>query len=151
MRVIALLFSLTFLAATAFWGHDLWQRLQAPADSSRSLVAALPADTPEPANARPPSRSWPALFGEFARPEPQPPQPPSPPMPPIESLGYQLKGVVSNGDARWAIVTHPTGDVILKVGDSLVEGVKVDAIDDEGVWLTSGKNRVLLGFERHSP
>ena len=56
-----------------------------------------------------------------------------------------------NGSANWAIVNHPTGDVILRVGDDLVEGVTVVGISAEGLWLQRDGERLLLGFETQSP
>ena len=78
------------------------------------------------------------------------PQPPAPPAPPIESLGYSLKGVVSDGASRWAIVSHPTGEALLKVGDPLGEAYTVTAIDVQGLWGVSspGAEPQLLGFAK---
>ena len=67
-------------------------------------------------------------------------------MPPVESLGYRLQGTVRSGDTLWAIVAHPTGQRILRPGDSLAEGLVVDAITEEGLWLQSGESRALLKF-----
>jgi len=118
MRVIAVLLSLGLLGLAAWNGRGLWQQLQTPLSETRVLSAAVPTANPDNAVARLQVRRWPALFGQFQRPEPQPPkppeppqqpQPPKPPQPPIESLGYRLQGVVRNGSANWAIVNHPTG------------------------------------------
>mgnify|MGYP000709866927 CR=1 FL=1 len=157
MRVIAVLLSLGLLGLAAWNGRGLWQQLQTPLSETRVLSAAVPTANPDNAVARLQVRRWPALFGQFQRPEPQPPKPPEPPQPPqppkpqIESLGYRLQGVVRNGSANWAIVNHPTGDVILRVGDSLVEGVTVVGISAEGLWLQRDGERLLLGFETQSP
>ena len=74
----------------------------------------------------------------------------APPAPPIESLGYSLKGVVSDGASRWAIVSHPTGEALLKVGDPLGEAYTVTAIDVQGLWGVSspGAEPQLLGFAK---
>jgi len=153
MRLVALLLSLLLLALAGWIGFGLWQRMATPAPAPRSLAALLPDATPDTGGTRGPVRHWPPLFGEPQPPAPPvqvEPQPPAPPMPPIESLGYRLKGVVRNGKADWAIVTHPTGDLLLKVGDTLSDGITVDAIDAEGLWVSNGKTRTVLGFESQS-
>jgi len=161
MRVIATLLTLSFLAIAIWLGQGLWQQLQRQPDTSVQLAAVRTTGTADRIDPATPPRRWPALFGTPKVVEPQPPQPPqvvpepqppAPPMPPIESLGYRLKGVVRNGSADWALVTHPTGDIILRIGDSLGETeLKVEAIDAEGLWLSRGGERVLLGFETQSP
>ncbi|UWQ93537.1 hypothetical protein K3727_21420 (plasmid) [Rhodobacteraceae bacterium M382] len=150
MRLLALLLTCACLAVAGWFGYDLWQRLQTPPPAVPTLAAALPDETGAQPDRAGQTRAWPSLFGTRDVPEPQPPQPPAPPappMPPIDSLGYRLKGVVSAEGGNWAIVTHPTGDVILKPGDDLTEGIQVDEIDDQGLWLTRGGDRVLLGFD----
>ena len=91
-------------------------------------------------------------------PEPQPPappepaaepQPPAPPAPPLASLGYSLKGLVSSGTARWAIVSHPTGERLLRIGDALPDTpYTVTAIDVRGLWASAAPEAEpqLLGF-----
>ncbi len=156
MRLLAIFASLLALAGVAYGGHALWQALQAP------LPAAALAPPPAPAAAAPDDtrpttapRHWPAVFGAAPKAEPQPPapptppvaaQPPKPPMPPIESLGFALKGMVRNGTGDWAIVTHPTGEQILRVGDELTPGVTVVEITAEGLWVERDGERSLLGF-----
>jgi len=160
MRVIAALLTLSFLAIAIWLGQGLWQQLLQPEAGAVQLAAVRATGVTDQEEVVLPARRWPALFGTPKVVEPQPPQPPqvvqepqppAPPMPPIESLGYRLKGVVRNGSADWALVTHPTGDIILRIGDSLGEsGLKVEAIDAEGLWLNRGGERVLLGFETQS-
>jgi len=103
-------------------------------------------------------RVWPALFGEIVVEEPQPPTPPepqpptqtAPPNPPVESLGYTLKGVFTNEAGKYAFVSHPTGDVLLRVGDEIIEGVAVLDIDDTGITLSTsrGEERLVFAEER---
>lgn len=156
MRFVALLLTLLLLGLAGHSGLALWQRMQAPPEAPPSLSALLPREGTSGTDTPAPARRWPPLFGEPQPPAPPvqaEPQPPAPPMPPIESLGYRLKGVVRNGKADWAIVTHPTGDVLLKVGDPLTEDLTVVAIEAEGLWLSRSGNsadRVLLGFESQS-
>ena len=105
---------------------------------------------------------WPTLFGEPQPPiivaptpqSPQPPvvaaaepQPPAPPKPPLSSLGYELKGVVRAGDAVWSLVAHPTGARIMRVGDTLADGMHIARIDTAGVWVEIGPDTLeVLGF-----
>ena len=162
MRLIANLLTLSFLAAALWLGQGVWLQLRHPG-AAVHLARVQPHSAPDQPGQRLPPRRWPALFGTQVVVEPQPPapviapvvaepQPPAPPQPPIESLGYRLQGVVRNGSANWAIVTHPTGDVILHIGDRLGEaGPEVVAIEAEGLWLLRGGERLLLGFETQVP
>lgn len=156
MRWLAWLLTPLTLAAAVWSGDQLRRALEDPLPAPVEARAAAPAadlglDLPEPQ----PPRRWPSLFGTYTPPEPQPPRPPPPPVvvepqppaPPIESLGYALKGVVSDGgENRWAIVSHPTGDRLLRVGDTLAEGVTVLAIDPDGLRLDNRGTEAVLGF-----
>lgn len=154
MRLIAVLCSLLALFALQHSVRLFWQAWTAPA----LQTAAAPDRLPEAEAAAPPApapvQHWPALFGTLVKEEPQPPAPPAPPpappappkppAPPISSLGYNLKGVVRNGDSIWAIISHPTGEQILSVGDELTEGIVVDAITAGGLWVVRDGERSLL-------
>ncbi len=163
MRLIAIFVTLAALAGAGLAGQKLYQALQAPpAPPVLAEVPQAPAAEPQPpTTAAPPSRAWPPLFGELAppapppAPEPQPPapepepQPPVPPMPPVDSLGYALKGVVRQDEAVWAIVSHPTGELLLQEGEMLNDELLVARIDDQGLWLRRkayNEDPVLLGF-----
>lgn len=161
MRLIAFLATLAALVALAFATLELQTALTAPVPPSETRVAGAVPQQQTPRNEPQPPRLWPAVFGEEIKAEPQPPtpptparepQPPKPPAPPIESLGYTLKGMVRTGaeDGRgdWAIVNHPTGDRLVRVGDMLSEGVKVVEITDEGIWVDRDGDRALLGFAK---
>jgi len=97
-------------------------------------------------------QAWPALFGVLKVAEPQPPTPPpppappTPPAPPIASLGYALKGTVAHSASTWAILSHPTGERIVRVGDLLAEGITVVAIDEKGLWVETSRGREVLKF-----
>lgn len=161
IRLLAILATLAALAAVAWAGQGLRIALETPLPAPASAQAPLTGAAPDLVRAAPqPPRDWPALFGEVVipepqppappppRPEPQPPAPPAPPAPPIESLGYTLRGVVSDGENRWAMVSHPTGEQLLRVGDMLGETYEIVAIDTAGLWGRSspGAEAVLLGF-----
>lgn len=156
MRLLAYITFLITLAAAGWAGQALWQEWQAP------VATALPqeagpelARVAEPQPPAPP-RLWPALFGEIQppappAPEPEPPapepQPPAPTGPPLDSLGYELKGVVRAEGTVWALVSHPAGERILRVGDDLEPGMAVSEITEEGVWVARGTGQdELLGF-----
>lgn len=158
MRFLAALFTLAMIAASGWAGHHLWQTWSTPpADMvEMDLAQTVTEGQPEP-DAPTRSNRWPALFGTLAPPTPQPPkppepaaepQPPKPPAPPIESLGYTLKGIVRSDTGVWGMVSHPTGERILRKGDTLAEGFTVVRIDDQGVWLDAGADALVqLGFE----
>ena len=159
MRLIAAIMTLAALAASGLAGQKLHETLNTP-PAELGGSQALRADTAE---ARPPgqsmrSRRWPTVFGELQPPpppappaqEPQPPTPvqePQPPRPPIDSLGYALKGVVRVDAKIWAMVSHPTGDQLMQVGDTLSNGASIERIDEQGLWIENGEDGlVLLGF-----
>ena len=160
MRLLAFVAALIAMAAAALAGQVLWQVVQDPVPARTERDATTDAmQVVQNGQARAPLRDWPALFGARVIPEPQPPrppkaepepQPPAPPMPPLESLGYSLQGVVRNGDNSWAMVSHPTGEQLLKVGDMLNEDYTVSAIDVQGLWVTTarGSEPQLLGFAK---
>lgn len=158
MRLLAFIATLAGLAAAALAGQGLWQAVseagqELPAPAPAPLA---PATAPEPQPPKPPM-IWPALFGELAPPaapeppevDPQPPEPePQPPGPPLDSLGYRLKGVIRADSLVWALVSHPTGEQVVRVGDSLAEGLVVARIDKDGLWIDTGRDTPeLLAFE----
>ncbi|CUH63485.1 hypothetical protein TG4357_00701 [Thalassovita gelatinovora] len=158
MRLIAALFTLLCLAAAALAGQALWQQVSAP----EAVIAPQQNRTAQANQATPPTvprvaRHWPAIFGEPQPPVPAPaapvvkaePQPPQPPKPPLDSLGYTLKGVVQAGTGTWAILSHPTGERLLRVGDALTQGIMVARIDDAGLWVSrDGDDPELMGFPK---
>lgn len=157
MRALAYLVTLVLLAAALWSGQELRRAIAAPLPPAPPAPAAAAVTGPA-GEAPAPPRDWPALFGRYAPPEPQPPRPPEPvaepqppasAAPPLDSLGYRLKGVVSDGTVRWAIVSHPSGELLLRVGDMLGAGYRVTAIDARGLWVSTGEGDepVLLGFE----
>jgi len=148
------------LGAVVLAGMELTQALASTTprsinDGAVPDVAVAPvADTAAPA-----AVIWPALFGEPQPPKPpappptpvvvpqEEPQPPAPPRPPLSSLGYSLKGTVRAGDAVWGLVSHPTGDQIMRVGDALADGMVIARIDATGIWVdTGGDDPELMGF-----
>ena len=157
MRFVAALLTLVALTAAALAGQGLWQEVKAPPAASSPAEVVLAGASQPPTSSLPP-RVWPALFGEPAPPmppkaEPQPPkpvvapQPPRPQMPPLESLGYELKGLVRTDGAIWAMISHPTGQRVLRPGDDLEPGYRIDRIDSAGIWVTDGEaDPALLGF-----
>lgn len=158
MRFLAFLATLAALAAAALAGQELLQVMERPVPAAAEAPAPEPGTPVALARAAPqPPRDWPPLFGTRVIEEPQPPkppappsepQPPRPPAPPIDSLGYSLQGVVSDGANRWAIVSHPTGEQLLRVGDMLGEAYEITAIDANGLWGRAAPDAepVLLGF-----
>lgn len=158
MRLIAAFFTLLMFAAMGLAGVELSTALAAPTPRAMPATVALAiAEIETDAEANTASLVWPALFGapEPPAPLPEPPtpvmieekQPPAPPRPPLSSLGYELKGIVQAGDAVWGLVSHPTGDQIMRVGDILTDGLVIARIDEMGLWVDVGKNQPeLLGF-----
>lgn len=150
VRLFAFLCVFLALAGVALAGIELQRVL-----SGAPLHAADPATNPQTSPSQPAERSarsprrWPALFGVQQVSQPQPPTPPTPPaqpQPPVSSLGYVLKGTVTQGGSTWAILAHPAGDRIVKAGDFLTDGVKVVEIDGKGLWVDNGRGREVLEF-----
>lgn len=159
MRWIAAFCTLIMLAAVGLAGVELRAALSdptpqaAPAQIARAVVEVA-RDVPTQDADVP----WPMLFGEPMPPQPpkqlpqpsaveQQPQPPAPPSPPLSSLGYALKGIVRSGDVIWGMVSHPSGDTILRAGSVLDNGMSVTRIDDAGLWVDTGRDAPeLLGF-----
>lgn len=151
MRLIAGIWTIVALAGAGLAGLALWEQITAPPDAN--IVPPVPA-APQPQLAEPqppqPPHRWAAVFGARVIPEPQPPkppepqppapepQPPAPPLPPIDSLGFELRGVVRAGNLIWAVVGHPTGEQVLSVGDSLGQGMVITRITEEGIWVDRG-------------
>lgn len=166
MRAIAAIMTLVALAAAAFAGQKLRDVVMQP-DTETAVQTATVGTVSDPQTpiTQPPARRWEPLFGELAPPappeppappapvpEPQPPAPPEPPKPPVDSLGYSLNGVIRAGDSVWAIVSHPTGERIIRVGDELIEGLKIGRIDEAGLWVDNGGDTLeLLGFSKADP
>lgn len=155
MRIAAFLALLMTLAATGWAGQALWEEWQmdrAPAPE-RTALAREPEPQP-PAEALPP-RDWPQLFGEKMPPKAalnppasdDEPEPPKAKAPPIDALGYTLNGVVRADGSVWALVSHPTGELVLRKGDVLEAGLVVARIDEQGLWAgPEGETPQLLGF-----
>lgn len=155
MRFAAYVALLISLAAAGWAGQALWQELQVSHAPLPARAKGQPTAEPQPPAEALPPRTWPLLFGEKMPPlppkEPEPPQtepePPKSKAPPIEALGYTLNGVVRAEGTVWAMVSHPTGEQILRVGDVLEAGLVVARIDEQGLWAgAEGEEPGLLGF-----
>ncbi|WP_157705194.1 type II secretion system protein N [Roseovarius faecimaris] len=158
MRILALVALLISLAAAGWAGQVFWQEWQvsyAPV-APRAPGEAREEEPQPPASARP-TRQWPLLFGEKMPPLPPQteeaePEPPAPKAPPIDALGYTLKGVVRAEGQVWAMVSHPTGNEVLRVGDELAPGMVISKIDERGLWAgVEGADPGLLGFPEDKP
>ncbi|APX14293.1 hypothetical protein [Tateyamaria omphalii] len=155
MRLIATFFTLLALVATGFAGKGLHAALSDPTPAAALRNVPAPVETVSATQGMDAMTQWPNLFGE-----PQPPKPPTPAAPvlqtevepqppaiPLESMGYALTGVVRAGDAVWGVVSHPTGDQILRVGDQLNDRMAIARIDENGLWVDVGGDKTeLLGF-----
>ncbi|SDE37259.1 hypothetical protein [Ruegeria marina] len=152
VRLLAAVFTFLALAGVGLAGMELRRVLSGTPPEALEAAAVAGAPRPQPpASAQRRETEWPALFGtlELAPPEPPtPPVPPQPPSPPVSSLGYVLKGTVELSGKTWAIVSHPTGERILRVGDILADGVTVAGIDETGLLLETGRGREVLEFAR---
>ena len=154
MRLLAAVFTVVLLGTAVFAGYGLWEEVTSPPRTGQiNTRPDKSTEEQQPPSSRP-ALSWPALFGE-----PQPPtvpaatppteekQPPKPPKPPLSSLGYTLNGVVKTEDGVWAMVGHPAGGRLLRIGDELEPDVIVSRIDKDGLWVSrDGDEPELLAF-----
>jgi len=103
----------------------------------RAASAAMPEEAAPVLNT-----VWPAVFGTVVIPEPAPqvlPEPRPEPvaeLPPEENTSYFLTGLVAGGTDSWAMVAENDRSVVVRVGDALVGGEAVTAIDAAGVWIS---------------
>lgn len=151
VRLLVALCTLAALAGAALAGKELHRVLTSGAPAALDVFAAAAPEPQPPQSSSRTTLTWPALFGEARKVEPQPPTPPQPPQPqapPVSSLGYVLRGTVELSGETWAIVSHPTGERILRVGDALAEGVNVTGIDAMGLVLQSARGREVLEFAK---
>lgn len=155
VRLIVLIVSLALLGAAALAGQSLWHTLTATPGARDAIAVSSDEQAAEYQTSTRSTRIWPAVFGDVVREEPQPPAPPqpptppttaAPPTPPIGSLGYVLQGVVRAGDSEWAIVSHPTGQRILRVGDLLQDGISIVSMDETGLTVTQNGQEAILAF-----
>lgn len=151
VRLVAFACLLAALAGIGFAGMELRRTIVATQTAEQQIDVADNMPPPGAIQTTPaPIQTWPALFGEVVVVQPQPPAPPQPPQPqapPVSSLGYILKGTVVLGGDTWAILSHPTGERILRVGDSLVEGAEVIDVNAEGLWLKTSRGKEVIAFE----
>ncbi|KAA8609012.1 hypothetical protein [Salipiger aestuarii] len=152
MRILATLCTLAALTAAILAGAQLWQQVARwQADAAPALAPANAPALPAPPPPAPPAR-WPAIFGEPhppAPPEPPAaePQPPGAPKPPLDSLGYRLRGVVRSHDKLWALVSHPTGETLVRAGDVIAPGIRALRIAAEGLYISRDEDAPeLLAF-----
>jgi len=166
IRGVAWILVIFGLAGALYWARDIAAMMNAPplrvTDAARAIEQGTVERPPPDRAAAEQTMRWPALFGELQPPAPPAPAPqaepdppaaePQPPAPPLSSLSYRLKGVVRSGETVWAMVSHPTGERILKVGDALEDGLTVVRIDSNGLWVDTGRAEAeLLGFDADTP
>jgi hypothetical protein len=91
-------------------------------------------------------RTWPALFGE---PAPEPREPRAPPQ--GAEFRYELKGLITSGEIRWAIVAADGADALVQEGETVAGDAMVEKIRPEGVWLRIGDRSELVVFSDEAP
>lgn len=149
-RAAHLAATLCAAAALLLAGMSLWDTLAAPGDAGRPVERAAAPDAPGPGAGGPGpeagrDRPWPALFG-VPDPAPQPVAPP-----PSLPVDYVLKGLVTSGGTRWAILAGDGEDRLVREGDVLGGGVEVAEIRPQGVWVAFEGVRELIAFSDTEP
>ncbi len=83
---------------------------------------------------------WPPVFGTYV------PDEPVVTAAPKASVKYNLVGLLAGTEKPWAIVGSSQGDTLVGIGDALPGGETVEEIDAQGVWITRGDQREVIGF-----
>lgn len=153
MRLMVVIASVALVATAARTGQQLWQQWQLPVTPAVLTIPQAAPGALDHAGQRK-ARNWPALFGPeddppSMAPEPVFSDPPKPPPPDLASLGYRLKGLVRADNAEWALISHPDGDRVLRLGDTLEAGLIVQEISAAGVRIgPSGELGEMLAFPK---
>ena len=95
---------------------------------------------------------WPAVFGVVpdvvVEPEPEP-EPEVVELPPEVNNTYWLTGVVTGrGINSFAMISENDRGVVVRVGDTLVGGETVTAIDSRGVWIEYEGAKELIPVQK---
>lgn len=95
---------------------------------------------------------WPAVFGTIPPPAPEPEPEPEPEVvekPPEENTTYYLTGLVAGrGSDSWAMISENDRGLVVRVGDVLIGGETVTAIDASGVWIDYEGERQLIPVQK---
>lgn len=93
---------------------------------------------------------WPAVFGKVPATEPEPePAPQVAEQPPEENTTYYLTGLVAGrGSDSWAMISENDRGLVVRVGDVLIGGETVTAIDAAGVWIDYAGETQLIAVQK---
>jgi type II secretory pathway component PulC len=123
-----------------------WLLLALTLPTPASLLPALPELTwtgPDTASSAAQMRDWPALFGAVPAPVVAAPEAP----PPAFTTSLVLKGLISAAGSGWAILGDGAAEKLVRTGDDLGDGIRVAAIDGDGVTLERGDAQLVLRFD----
>ena len=150
MRLLSAILSVVAVASFGFAVGALGLAYVAPAP-----VPYAPVERAAPAPARPDNapalpNGWPAIFGTMPEPEPQPvPQIATVELPPEENTTYFLTGLVAGrGNDSWAMISENDRGLVVRVGDLLIGGETVTAIDAAGVWIDFRGQKQLVPVQK---
>ena len=152
MRLIAGLFTLVSVAAFGFACGALGLVYLAP--DPAPFVAperAAAVTNPDTMGTDLPT-TWPAVFGTVPppeiEPEPEPEPEPAAEAPPEQNTTYILTGLVAGRADSWALISENDRGLVVRVGDELIGGEVVTAIDTEGVWIEVDGQTQLIAPQR---
>lgn len=155
MRLVSALLAVVAVASFGFAVGALGLAYVAPAPQPyqpperATSVRALPNDT------RVLPDAWPAVFGVTPPPPPAPapdpaPEPEAVELPPEENTTYYLTGLVAGrGSDSWAMISENDRGLVVRIGDVLIGGETVTAIDAAGVWIDDRGERQLIPVQRN--
>ncbi|WP_160314546.1 type II secretion system protein N [Candidatus Rhodobacter oscarellae] len=153
MRLLSGLFTSIAVAALGFACGALGLALLPAAPDAFSQPERAPAVEPILVTARDVPDAWPAVFGVVPEvaPEPEPlPEPETAEAPPEENTTYWLTGIVAGLDsgAGMAMLAENDRNIVVKIGDTLIGGETVTAIDARGVWIEYDGKTELIPVQR---
>ena len=144
-RALYVACTLCAMAALLLAGRSLWHVVAEPEPAAEVVLSAASGTGPEEGAQPARTGAWPAIFGA---PDPELPVATPPARMPAT---YELKGLVTSGGTRWAILSANGADELVREGDVLAEGVEVESIRPEGVWLRFEDLRELVAFSDAAP
>ena len=128
-------------AAAAYAGAGLVRTLRVPEQAAVLDEGGLRPSPDASSVASAEATGWRPIFGI--------PQAAAPPAagPAAPAAPYTLKGLFATDDGRWAILSGPSWDGVVRVGDAVPSGERVAAIDATGVQLEAGGRQRRIAFD----
>ncbi|MCG6902173.1 MAG: PDZ domain-containing protein [Rhodobacter sp.] len=156
MRLVSGLLSVIAVASFGFACGALALAFVVPEAAPYTPPARAAALQAQPGTGPDLPETWPAVFGVVPPPAPEPEPLPEPLAEPEvveepleENTSYYLTGLVAGrGSGSWAMISENDRGVVVRVGDTLIGGETVTAIDASGVWIDHDGSRQLIPVQK---